>query len=522
MVIARFDYATPSAFSSTRDREELGFTANRARQVRLHATVKPSARLAFRYALRALGELIWADDSWVSRGEYVSAILDPVITVHEDRVFFEAFSQDQSSYGLVIVDRSVLETEGEVVLGTTNIDFSAWLWAALGEMRSRRTTWLRIETNGFEVETQRSGGRWEAKVELPDDWVRGFLQLQSAMMIPGTRLRLRPVDLLSALRHLRHQKAKVSPRALRYEFDPGEPARLVLEPWETVIPLKGTEHNYEVPRVIRTWGRRRLRLIEPLLPYAQSVDVYFKGRARPSFYSVALPGVRFVLGLSGFTGQAWTSSGGFDLAVSSRTDEVVFERIARLLETHGHLGVEGVARLAEVSNEIAARSLMRLCRLGRAIYDIEARELRSRALFAEPIDEASFYPPEPRLEKAQALLAESKVSVEQVGLRETRKQRRLKTPDGPVLRELILRDWEVKGSAGEEPRVEIVIDDRGQIIFGVCGCRFFQENLMNQGPCEHMIALFSASEDRHQDGPSSRPGVEQAKDEDELESEEES
>ena len=110
--------------------------------------------------------------------------------------------------------------------------------------------------------------------------------------------------------------------------------------------------------------------------------------------------------------------------------------------------------------------------------------------------------------RAAALLEESKVQVEHVGIRETRKQKRLKTPDGPVTRELILRDWEVKGTAGDEPRVEIVIDDRGQLIFGTCGCRFFQENLMNQGPCEHMIALFSASEDRRTDGPSSRPGLE--------------
>ena len=64
---------------------------------------------------------------------------------------------------------------------------------------------------------------------------------------------------------LRFTKAKVSPRAMRYEFEPGQDARLVLEPWEQRIPLRGAEHGYAEPRVIRTWGRRRLSLLEPIL-----------------------------------------------------------------------------------------------------------------------------------------------------------------------------------------------------------------------------------------------------------------
>ena len=47
-----------------------------------------------------------------------------------------------------------------------------------------------------------------------------------------------------------------------------------------------------------TWGRRRLNLIEPLLPFATSVDIYLKGRGLPSFYAVKLPDMTFVLGLS--------------------------------------------------------------------------------------------------------------------------------------------------------------------------------------------------------------------------------
>ena len=178
--------------------------------MKFHARVRRQA-FPLRLTLQALGELVWSDDSWMSAEEYQFAVLDPVITVHPDRVFFEAFSQDQSAYGCVIVDRELFEDEGEVTTGTTNVDFTAWLWAALGEMRSRRNTWFRIEPAGFEVASVGAGGRFEAKVELPDHWVRGFLQLQAAMALPGTRVVCRPVDILAAIRFLRYTKAKISP-----------------------------------------------------------------------------------------------------------------------------------------------------------------------------------------------------------------------------------------------------------------------------------------------------------------------
>src|SRR6185369_16399332 len=242
-----------------------------------------------------------------------SWILVPVITVHPDRLFFEAFSQDQSVYAMLVVNPDMFATDGEVITGTTNIDFSAWLWAALNELRSSRETWLRIGAQGLEVQTKAAGGRFEQKVDLPDHWIRGFLQVSAAMAMPGTRLSVKGADLLAAIRFLRYTKAKLSPRALRYEFTPGEDARLVLEPWEQVVRLRGAEHNYTEPHTIRTWGRRRLSLIEPLLPFALGVDIYLKGRSLPSFYAVKLPDMTFVLGLSGWSEQSWTDAGGFDL-----------------------------------------------------------------------------------------------------------------------------------------------------------------------------------------------------------------
>jgi len=501
-MIFALDYASPSVFESDRERALLGMSANARRPVRFRGRVMRNIPL-FRFVLRALGEAIWSNDTWVTQGELMSWILDPVITVHPDRIFFEAFSQDQSAYAMVIANPEMFATDGEVITGTTNVDFSAWLWGALNELRSSRETWLRVGAQGFEVTTKGAGGRFEQKVELPDNWVRGFLQVSSAMAMPGTRITVRPADLLAAIRFLRYTKAKVSPRALRYEFKPGEDAQIVLEPWEHSIRLRGAEHNYTEPRIIRTWGRRRLKLIEPLLPFATSVDIYLKGRGLPSFYAVKLPDLTFVLGLSGWSDQSWTDTGSFDLlSDTAPVGDDVIAQVHQQLTNQFHASAKDLAKTLTQSPDTIWRACERLCRQGRAVFDVESRDFRHRELFEQPVDEAKFFPPDERLERAKALLAKNAVPFARCEPQETRKTKKLKTPDGPITREIVYREWRVTGNVAAE-KTEIVVGDSGRIIFGTCSCPFFQDNLLGKGPCEHMLALFKASADGRKDLPTS-------------------
>lgn len=500
-MIVLVDYASPSVFDSTRDAAALELATNLRRPVRFHGAVRQQG-FNLRIALRALGEAIWSNDTWIAGSD----LLDPIITVHPDRIFFEAFSQDQSVYAALIVDPAVFETEGEVITGTTNIDFTAWLWGALGEMRTGRRTTFKVGPEGLEVKTSAAGGRFERKVDVPETWVRGFLQVQAAMGLPGTRIDVSPIDLLAALRFLRYTKAKVSPRAMRYEFDPGQDARLVLEPWEHVVPLSGAVHNYTERKVTRVWGRRRLKLIEGLLPFAESVQVYLKGRALPSFYAVQLAGMTFVLGLSGFSEASFTGTGGFDLLGEAAADDDALQVSALdLLRREYHRSVAEVAQSLGIEQHRAARLLVRLCRQGRCMFDVESRRYRHRELFEQPADELKYFPPDLRRELAAKLIAAGNVRVESCCTQEMTKTRRLKTPDGPVERQITYRDWHVSGSVGDVREVQAVVNDSGSIIFGRCTCPFFDANLMQQGPCEHILALFQASADQRVDRPTSVP-----------------
>src|SRR5262249_13670007 len=108
-------------------------------------------------------------------------LCDLVITVAPDCVFFECFSADESSYGCLSVDRSVFERERDIVLGTTNVDYSWTLFEHFQRMRSYRETRFVVDPSGFELQAGVGDGYREEKIDLPASWLRGLLQLQAAM-----------------------------------------------------------------------------------------------------------------------------------------------------------------------------------------------------------------------------------------------------------------------------------------------------------------------------------------------------
>jgi hypothetical protein len=134
---------------------------------------------------------------------------------------------------------------------------------------------------------------------------------------------------------------------------------------------------------------------------------------------------------------------------------------------------------------------------------VQARQVRHRELFEAPPDEAKLFPPDPRRVAARRLVDAGQVKIASALPQETRRVKTLKTPEGKVTREIVYRDWRLSGAAGEQPAVEIVLNDEERILFGTCGCAFFKENFLNKGPCEHMVALRLAAEGFRKDLPSS-------------------
>ncbi|MRT18544.1 SWIM zinc finger family protein, partial [Vitellibacter sp. q18] len=97
--------------------------------------------------------------------------------------------------------------------------------------RDYRETLLQVDPGGFSVQTGDDDQFDEKKIDLPESWVRGFLQVSSAMTLPMVKVELQPMDVHNLCYVLRRKKERVGPRAMRYELEPGKPVRVIFEPW---------------------------------------------------------------------------------------------------------------------------------------------------------------------------------------------------------------------------------------------------------------------------------------------------
>lgn len=396
---------------------------------------------------------------------------DPVITIADDVVFFECFSADESSYGCLTLEREgSFGAVGQVGLGTTNVDYSWDLYNSFQTLRTYRQTRFNIDPSGFEVATD-GGEEWrEEKIELPDGWLRGFMQLQSAMALPMRRVELSVSAVYSLLAFLKRNKAKVSPRAIRFVLQDGEAPRLVLEPWDQLITSHGTVYHGPTDEPIRIWGRRRLLVLSRLLPLADGVDVYLLGSGLPSFWVVRMGRMRLTLGLSGWTTNDWTRGTTIDLLLPQyKPEDIDVASAARALNGARR------ASLAELAGEIkqtpgaTAALLNQLTLRGQAIYDLHAGAFRWRQVLPMELSDRETGGEHPELAAARELLA-------------ARKFKDLAKRDGP-------RGGMIVTGTVEGKPCEALLDGDGLIRRGKCLCGWFRKYGLRNGPCRHIQVL---------------------------------
>jgi predicted nucleic acid-binding Zn finger protein len=452
----------------------MDFAANISRlPVAFHGRVRDP--LLMRQMMIALHEVIIGD----YRVNQRAFTLDPVITVHPDEVFFEAFSSDESAYVRMSANLEAFEIEGSVQYGTTNIDFTPQLRDAMSDLRSSRPTHFTVGAGGFAAETKVASMqkvRYEQKVDLPDSWVKGFLQVQSALAAKPYTFDMRPVDLISVIHYFLDNRAPRPPRGMRFEFTPNEAIAIVLEPWEQRFYLKDTSYTgYQ--RVIRTWGRQRLELLLGILPFADKVTVSLLGRGLPHFYICHCGDYTFTLVLSGWVRNDWSATSALDLLAPQTP--ITGEDVAKV---YNHLAQELKAKKSEVEAHTllesakAEAALFSLCRDGRAIYDPTSRRYRSRELFAEKLNFDTILAPNPRITVARGIVDEGRVTVHSVQPSDTRRG------EIKILAEV------------DKENVLVAVDNDSRVRFAQCTCEFFHEHIMNLGPCEHILAARFAAE----------------------------
>lgn len=401
-------------------------------------------------------------------------VLDPVITVHPDEVFFECFSQDESTYGRLGARYEVFRSIKEFACGTTNIDYSAALYDEFQKIRRYKQTMFTVDPSGFTVQTTAEEEFKELKIDLPDSWVRGFLQVSSAMTLPTISFDLQPMDVHNLCFVLRRHKEKVGPRSLRYRLKPGHPIKVVFEPWNWEVTFPRSIFQGDREHEIRVWGRRRILILERLIQLAKKFTVHLLGTGLPSFYIADLGDMNFTLGLSGWTANDWSTAGNFDLmAPRAVVDEFTKRRVFDGLRKHWLMAPDALARELDIDRAAVYGALAAYTQAGRVMYDLDKQVYRVRELSREPLPLSKLRFANEREEAAQTLVQQGAVTV--------------RTASAGAEGTLTLRGRVRDGTRTYDP--DLVIDRDERLAEATCTCNFYQQNKLYKGPCAHILAL---------------------------------
>jgi hypothetical protein len=419
---------------------------------------------------------------WDARQKYSSYLLkndqelwralmpcDPVITVADDVVFFECFSADESSYGCLTVNRDAAFGESaETRLGTTNVDYSWELFDHFQALRTYRETRFKVDPAGFTVATEGNADYREEKIDLPDGWLRGFMQTQAAMTLPARRVTLTREAVYSLLAFLKRHKARKSPRALRFEMVAGKPPSLVLEPWEQRVPVFG-EPLRTGGESIRIWGRQRLLALARLLPLAAKFDVYLLGTGLPSFWVADMGDMKLTLGLSGWTTNDWTRGSALDLlAPPVQPSAETISRVAQFMQGRRAAAFADIDLGCGGQPAHTAAALNHLAHTGQLIHDLPNAVYRWRQIMPLALGAAELGPENPELTASKELLVRKNAKVDS----------RTEAAGGVLL----------TGTVDRKP-VELFLNKDGLIKRGKCVCSHHFKFGIRAGPCRHLLAL---------------------------------
>jgi len=395
--------------------------------------------------------------------------LDPVLSIAADAVRLEVLSRDESTYGQLVLRRPAALVDAQHpgdaggARGTTYVDLAAAL-ASIARVRSYRPTTLELAPAAQPIAHTRT---------VPLRWLRAFGQMQAASLVAADRFELSPIDLYNVLLQLRLHKARTAPRGLRYELVPGEPPRLVLEPWDLVVRSTGAPYRGTQPRVIRTWGRNRLGVLARVLPHARGLTVAVAGPGLPSHYIVDLGDATLALALSGWTDAGWAGIATFDLLAADddpRGVDAVVEALATPLTAPAL-----AQKLGRPPAEVRRTLLAALAQL-RIGHDLATGELFARPLTPTPVPPAALAFRDAREAAAHRLLAEpGAVTLTKVHDRGSEGR----SIEGQV----------VDARAHRTFYPSFTIDQETRTSAASCTCSAVRRAGIKEGPCEHMIAL---------------------------------
>lgn len=367
------------------------------------------------------------------------ALADPVLTAGGGMLRFEGFSSCCSAY--VRADLLPESYDGDIVgKGTTNVDFNAPMRAALARVRDASGLAMSVGRQEFSI---RSGAEsvMERKVSLPLRWIRGMLEVQSYQASMRKCVEVGGYEALRFIRSLPKTSTSKTPL------------------WVVAGPFGLRMTTREEPGAIRLVDTTRLRVLEVLLPKAQSLAIYSDDEQQASAWALQLPGARLTLALSAEVWRGFSGEGQALRTLMRASEASALPKVRANLHWQSRIQTDELAHQLLLGKEEGEDALRILGVSGLTGFDVVEACYFHREL---PFDLSMLEDMHPRLAGTRRLLEEAAVHILKASPLEATVQ-----------------------SSDVEHRVREVEGDLH------CTCPWFAKHQGNRGPCKHVLAVES-------------------------------
>lgn len=368
----------------------------------------------------------------------LNLLKDPIVTAGNGRIRFEGFSHCAGVYARVDVLPGGLDGEF-LENGTTNVDFNQPMLTALGSIRQNERVMLSIgqKEMGLHVEGSKV---IERKVPLPTKWIKGLSTVQIYLSKAEEAYTFNKIQTLQLFR--------------------GIPKGTVKSDY--YLTVRGNTPMFtpvKAANAICIGGLHRLRLLEPLIPYIDSMKVFPHPTMQSTTWQLYFGNIRFSFSLSR---DAWRGFSGEGAALESLIEEVSDEWIDAL-DKYAYANQAFNPTLFAINEQLdfnrADNLTARLAAMGLLGYDLDDNQFFYRRL---PFRLNCIMSLNPRMKGADKLIEEGKVEIVS------------NTPQRIEAR--------VEGSG---VRHTVIFDNHSER----CTCEWYSKYQGERGPCKHVLAV---------------------------------
>jgi len=368
----------------------------------------------------------------------MALLKDPIVTAGNSRLRFEGFSHCAGVYARVDVLPDGLHGEF-LENGTTNVDFNQPMITALGSIRPNEKIMLSVgerEVGLYKEEEKVT----ERKVPLPVKWIKGLGAVQ---------IYLSESEKLHTFNKIQTQ-----------QLFRGIPKGSVKTDYYLII--RGNKPMFSPVKSVDAvciGGLHRLRLLEPLLPYIDQMQVFPHADMQSTTWQLYMGNIKFSFSLSRETWRGFSGEGAvLDSLIGDISDEWI-DALDKYAYANQSFNPSVFALNENISLKKTTNLTGRLAAMGLLGFDLDDNGFFYRRL---PFKLNRIAGLNPRIKNAEKLIAEGKVEILNINTVRT--------------------EARVQGTGVQHT----VIIDRDK---ERCTCEWFSKYQGERGSCKHVLAV---------------------------------